>query len=194
MMNAFKRATRILMAGMAVGIMAVVAPTAPPADAAGLRNCTVLTGHDVDQVGCYELVWVDGVEVRLTFANVRFSGNVPSDNLGTFYVIGPQDDTPQSEEAAFVHDHTVGGTPRQNHGTYSVHLRTFFALCSAEGIASGACVPTFSPLPGLGDIPLATTVNGQMLTSVEVIEAAAGAGLVTLLDTGQVIVGTISGN
>jgi len=53
-------------------------------------------------------------------------------------------------------------------------------------------VPTFSPLP-TGVIPLATTVNGQLLTSVEVIEAAAEAGLVTLLDTGQPIVGTVSG-
>jgi hypothetical protein len=184
--------TRLLIATMAVAALVVVLPAAP-VHAAGLRNCTELTGHDVDQVGCYELVWVDGVEVRMTFANVRFSGNVPSDNLGVFYVIGPQDDTPQSEEAAFVHDHTVGGTPRQNHGTYSVHLRGFFVLCSAEGIASGACVPTFSSLPGLGELPLATTVNGQMLTSVEVIEAAADAGLITLLDTGAVLVGTISG-
>ena len=129
----------------------------------------------------------------MTFANVQFRGNVPGDKLGVFYVIGPQDDTPQSEEATFVHDHTVGSAPRQNHGTYSVVLRTFFVLCSAEGMASGACVPTLSPLPGLGDLPLATTVNGQLLTSVEAIEAAADAGLVTLLDTGQPIVGTISG-
>lgn len=190
-MTGFRRRTRILMATVAGAALAVLA--AAPVDAAGLRNCTELTGHDVDQVGCYELVWVDGVEVRMTFANVQFRGNVPSDKLGVFYVIGPQDDTPQSEEATFVHDHTVGGTPRQNHGTYGVILRTFFVLCSAEGIASGTCVPTFSPLPGLGDIPLATTVNGEMLTSVEVIEAAANAGIVTLLDTGQPIVGTISG-
>jgi hypothetical protein len=46
-----------------------------------------------------------------------------------------------------------------------------------------------SPLEGLGTLALATTVNGQMLTSVEAIEAAAEAGLVTLLD----MVGTISG-
>jgi hypothetical protein len=189
-MTGFRRTTRVLVAG---AVLAVVAPATPSVDAAGLRNCTELTGHDVDQVGCYELVWVDGVEARMTFANVQFSGNVRSENLGVFYVIGPQDDTPQSEEASFVHDHTVGGTPRQNHGTYMVVLRTFFALCSAEGITSGVCVPTFSPLPGLGDIPLATTVNGQMLTSVEVIEGAAAAGLITLLDTGQPIVGSISG-
>jgi hypothetical protein len=191
-MSGFRRTTRILIATMAGAALAVVTPAASSVAAAGLRNCTELIGHDVDQVGCYELVWVDGVEVRMTFANVQFRGKVPSDKLGVFYVIGPQDDTPQSEEAAFVHDHTVGGTPRQNRGTYSVVLRTFFVLCSAEGIVSGACVPTFSPLPG-GDIPLATTVNGRLLTSVEVIEAAADAGLVTLLDTGQPIVGTVSG-
>ena len=37
----------------------------------------------------------------------------------------------------------------------------------AEGLASGTCVGTLSPLEGLGTLPLATTVNGQMLTSVE---------------------------
>jgi hypothetical protein len=66
-------------------------------------------------------------------------------------------------------------------------------LCSEQGIVSGACVPTFSPLPGGPTIPLATTVNGQSLTSVEAIEAAAEAGFVTLLPAG-VLVGAISGN
>lgn len=191
-MTRFRHTTRILMATMAAAL-ALVLPAAAPAHAAGPRNCTELTGRDVDRVGCYELVWVDGVEVRMTFANVQFKGKVPNDKLGTFYVIGPQDDTPQSEDATFVHDHTVAATPQQNHGTYSVHLRGIFVLCSAEGLASGACVATLSPLEGLGTLALATTVNGQMLTSVEAIEAAAEAGLVTLLDTGAVLVGTISG-
>jgi hypothetical protein len=139
------------------------------------------------------LVWVDDVEHRMTFANVQFRGKVPSDRLGNFYVIGPQDDTPQSEDATFVHDHTVAGTPQQNHGSYRVHLRGIFVLCSTEGLATGACEATLSPLEGLGTLPLATTVNGQPLTSVEAIEAAENAGLVTLLDTGAVLVGTISG-
>jgi hypothetical protein len=191
-MTRFLRAMRILMATVAAAL-ALVLPTAAPAHAAGPRNCTELTGRDVDRVGCYELVWVDGVEYRMTFANVQFNGKVPSDRLGTFYVIGPQTDTPQSEDATFVHDHTVAGTPQQNHGSYRVHLRGIFVLCSAEGLASGACEATLSPLEGLGTLPLATTVNGQPLTSVEAIEAAAEAGLVTLLDTGAVLVGTISG-
>jgi hypothetical protein len=182
---------RILMATMALAALALVVPVA--AQAAGPRNCTELTGRDIDRVGCYELVWVDGYEYRMTFANVQFRGKVPSDRLGNFYVIGPQDDTPQSEDATFVHDHTIAGTPQQNHGSYRVHLRGIFVLCSDEGLATGACVATLSPLEGLGTLPLATTVNGQMLTSVETIEAAAEAGLVTLLDTGAVLVGTISG-
>src|SRR5215217_7074028 len=89
----------------------------------------------------------------------------------------------QSEDATFVHDHTVAGTPQQNHGSYRVHLRGIFVLCSAAGLESGACVATLSPLEGVGLLPLATTVNGQLLTSVEAIEAAAAA----------VLVGTISG-
>jgi len=190
-MTSFYAVTRILMTVLAGALLAAVGPVTAEAD--GLTNCTEVTGSQVNRVGCYELVWVEGAEASMTFSNVQFRGNVPSDNLGVFYVIGPQDDTPQSEEASFVHDHTVGGTPRENHGTYSVHLHTFFAMCSAEGISSGACVPTFSELPGLGVIPLATTVNGQLLTSVEVIEEAARAGTVTLVDAGQVIVGTISG-
>ena len=191
-MTGLLRTTRILMATTAASL-ALILPATAPAHAAGPRNCTELTGRDIDRVGCYELVWVDGAEHRMTFANVQFNGKVPSHTLGNFYVIAPQDDTPQSEEATFVHDHTIAGTPQQNGGTYSVHLRGIFVLCSAEGVESGGCVPTLSPLEGLGTLPLATTVNGQMLTSVDTIEAAAEAGLVALLDTGAVLVGTISG-
>ena len=47
----------------------------------------------------------------MTFANVRFNGRVPSHTVGNFYVIAIQDDTPQSEDATFVHDHTIATTP-----------------------------------------------------------------------------------
>src|SRR5215218_9357463 len=67
------------------------------------------------------------------------------------------------------------------------------SCCAVLRLESGACVATLSPLEGVGLLPLATTVNGQLLTSVEAIEAAAAAGLVTLQDTGAVLVGTISG-
>jgi hypothetical protein len=128
----------------------------------------------------------------MTFSNVQFTGATPSDKLDNFYVVAPQTDTAQGT-LPFPHDHVVRDVPRQNHGTYSVHLRGIFVLCSAEGIATGGCVPTMTSIEGLGTVPLATTVNGQMLTSVEAIESAANAGLITLLDTGAVLVGTISG-
>jgi hypothetical protein len=91
----------------------------------------------------------------------------------------------------FPHDHVVGNVPPQNHGNYVTHLRGILVLCSAEGIASGGCVPTMASTLW-GTIPLATTVNGQLLTSVEPIESAANSGLLTLLDTGAVLVATIN--
>ena len=191
MLTGLQRMTRVLIATIAVAALVVVLP-APPVHAAGLRNCVDLTGRAIDRVGCYELVWVNGDQLRMTFANVQFGGATPSDKLDNFYVVAPQTDTAQGT-LPFPHDHTVRDVPRQNHGTYSVHLRGIFVLCSAEGITSGGCVPTITSVAGLGTLPLATTVNGQMLTSVEPIESAADAGLITLLDTRAVIVGTISG-
>jgi hypothetical protein len=180
--------TRVLLSTLAATALAVGAmPAAAPAAAAdGLRHCTVLSPRDVDRVGCWELVWVDGVEVRMTFANTQFHGNVPGANLGRFYVVGPQSDRPQSWDAAFIHDHTTtGATPRQNHGTYSVHLTGILVFCSEQGITSGQCVPNVSGL--------ATTVGDELLTVAQTIEDAADAGLVVLFDTGAVIVGTVSG-
>jgi len=191
-MTRFRRTRRVLIATIALAAVGFGLPAAAPVavDAAGLRNCTELTGRDVDRVGCWELVWVDGVEVRMTFANVQFQGVVPEHRLGKFFVIGPQDpDNPQSLEAAFMHDHTVAVPPRRSAGSYMVHMRGILVLCSAEGFTTGACVPTLT-----GGLPLATTVNGQTLTSVEAIESVAQIGLVTLVDTGAVIVSTISGN
>jgi hypothetical protein len=48
-----------------------------------------------------------------------------------------------------------------------------------------------SPAPGL-TLPFAKTADGQSLTSVEAVETAADAGLVTLIDTGAAVVGTIN--
>ena len=67
-------------------------------------------------------------------------------------------------------------------------------MCTAEGIASGACVFEMnSPQPGF-TLPFAKTVNGQALTSVEPLEAAVEAGSIALVDTGAVIVGSINPN
>ena len=84
--------------------------------------------------------------------------------------------------------------PGHNGGGYTPIYQGILVLCSAEGLTSGACVPTFATPPGgTGPIPLATTVNGQPLTSTEAVEAGAAAGLVVLIPAG-VLIGAISGS
>jgi hypothetical protein len=45
---------------------------------------------------------------------------------------------------------------------------------------------------GAGPLPLAQSVNGEPLTSAETIEAGIAAGLLDLVDTGAVFIGTVS--
>jgi len=189
-MNAFQRAIRIFMATLAIGALAIALPAAAPPTAAGLTNCIEITGPSAPLRGCWENVWVDGVEYRMTFfgGSKPFNGNVPTEKLGAFYVVAPQTDMPQSLDHPFAHDHVVAAVPRQNGGGYTPIYQGILVLCSAEAMASGACVPHFSE-----GTPLAMTVNGQPLTSVEAIEAAAAAGLVTLIPAG-LLIGAISGN
>jgi hypothetical protein len=194
-MTPFQRTSRVLIATLAVAALGFTLPAAPAVEAAGPRNCTEITDPRFARSGCWEDVWADGAEYRMTFATgccSQFKGRVP-DDLDPFYVIAPQDDTPQSLDAPFRHDHAVPGVPARNHGSYSVRLHGYFVLCSAEGIRSGDCVFEMNS-PGPVALPFAKTVNGQPLTSVEAIEAAADAGLITLLDTGAVIIGAINQN
>jgi hypothetical protein len=192
----FRTITRFLVATMAVaGLTLGAGGAAGSAHAAGPRNCTEI-GGSFPRSGCWEDVWAGGAEYRMTFATgccTQFKGNVPGD-LDNFYVIAPQQDPPQSLDAFFRHDHVVRDIPAQNHGSYSTRLHGYFVLCSASGMASGACVFELNSLaPGV-TLPFAKTVNGQALTSVEPLEAAVHAGLITLQDTGAVIVGTINQN
>jgi hypothetical protein len=151
-----------------------------------MRNCVDVTGPAAAHVACCELVWANGVEFRMTFANQGFKSATPSDKLDNFYVVGPQTDAPQGTPP-FLHDHVVRDVPGQNHGEYSVKLRGIFALCSAQGITSRARVPHMTSYAGLETLPLAQTINYQRLTSVGTIAAAASSGVLTLLDTGAVL-------
>ena len=54
-------------------------------------------------------------------------------------------------------------------------------------------MPTFTSSPQ-GILPFAKTVNGQMLTSADPIESPANSGLIVLVDTGALILGTINPN
>ena len=172
--------TRVLITAT-VAALALGAAAVPTVGAAGLTNCIEVTGPAATLRGCWENVWVDGVEYRMTFfgATKPFNGSVPTENLGNLYVVGPQTDTPQSLDHPFMHDHVVPALPGQNGGQYMPIYEGILVLCSEQGIVSGACVPT--------NTGLAITVNGQSLTSVEAIEAAAAAGLVTLVSAGVII-------
>ena len=114
----------------------------------------------------------------------------PSAEVNNFYVIAPQTDEVQGM-APFLHDHVVGVSPGQNRGP-SVFWHGYFVVCSATGISSGRCMPAYSSIPGLGTVPLAKSVDRQMLTSVQVIESYVDSGLLTLIDTGAVFIGAIS--
>jgi hypothetical protein len=182
------------IATLALAATALSLATAPAATGAGLRNCVDITGPQSGRAGCYEDVWADGAQVRMTFSNARFAGATPK-ALDPFYVLAPQTDTPQGAPPnTFPHDHVVRGVPHQNHGEYSVKLQGYFVLCSGQGIESGACVPAFTAV-GSDTLPFAKSVDGQSLTSTEAIESAATAGDVALINLGPsaVIVGAVTG-
>jgi hypothetical protein len=189
----FQTASRLFVAALALGTLAIGVVAAPSADAAGLRNCVDVAGPQSGRVGCYEDVWADGDQVRMTFSNQSFSGAKPGP-LDPFYVVAAQTDTPQGAPPnTFAHDHVVRAVPQQNHGQYSAQLQGFFVLCSGQGIVSGACIPVWTSLGG-DPLPLAGHVNGNALTSTEAIESAADAGDLALINLGPgaVIVGTVT--
>jgi hypothetical protein len=170
MMTIRFKGRRLVIAMVAVAGLALTATYAPPADAAGLRNCPDITGPQSGRVGCYELVWADRVQYRMTFSNQSFAGTTPNE-LDPFYVLAPQTNAPQGAPPnTFPHDHVVRGVPAQNHGSYSVRLQGFFVVCSGHGLVSGACVPSWTSLGGPSPLPFARTVNGQTLTSAGAIE------------------------
>jgi hypothetical protein len=164
-----------------------VQAAASPIQAAGLPNCA----DNGIVAPCFEIVWTDGVQVKMKFVNFSPKpSNVPTAN---FYVLAPQTDTPQGR-IPFLHDHVIGDVPSQNHGedpAGRVRYHAYFVLCSAQGLSSGACVPTMTTIAPGTTLPFAKTVNGHKLTSDDSIESAANAGLLTLFDTGGVFIATI---
>src|SRR5512147_797848 len=80
-MTHYRKITGILIATIALAALALGLPAAAPVHAEGLRNCVDVTGPATAHVACYELVWANGVEFRMTFANQYFKGATPSDIL-----------------------------------------------------------------------------------------------------------------
>src|SRR5215218_3291281 len=143
---------RLIRGSIAVAVVSIAISmfvSAVPAAQAAPVNCLDQT----HQGACYELVWVNGVDV------------------------GP------------IHDHTIQAAPGDPGWTPFLH--GYFVICSAEGLTSGDCVAVDTDF-GFGALPLAQSVKGEPLTSAETIEAGIAAGLLDLVDTGAVFLGTVS--
>jgi hypothetical protein len=193
-MTHFQNSIRLRIATIIVAALtlvlagaASVQAAASPVQTAGLPNC-----NDNGAIApCFEIIWANGVQVTMKFVN--FNPKPSNAHTHNFYVIAPQTGTSQGR-VPFLHDHVIGDV--QNHGddrgNDRVRYHAYFVLCSAKGISSGACVPTMTSIPPQGTLlPFAKTVNGQPLTSVGPIESPANAGLLTLFDTGGVLIATI---
>jgi hypothetical protein len=179
---------RLIRRSIAVAVVSIAISmfvSAVPAAQAAPVNCLDRT----HQGACHELVWVNGVEVKMTFPQ---AGNplphIPDAKVQNFYVMAAQTDTPQGFVPP-IHDHTIQAAPGDRGWTPFLH--GYFVLCSADGLTSGACVGVSTDF-GFGPLPLAQSVNGEPLISAETIEAGIDAGLLVALDTGAVLLGTVS--
>jgi hypothetical protein len=180
---------RLIRRSIAVAVVSIAISmfvSAVPAAQAAPVNCV----RQTHKGACYEFVWVNGVQVRMTFPQ---AGNplptIPNAKVQNFYVIAQQTDTPQGDLPAN-HDHTIQAAPGDPGWTPFMH--GYFVICSAAGLASGDCVAVVSDFPGFGTLQLAQSVNGELLTSAETIEAGIDTGLLVALDTTAVFVGTVS--
>jgi hypothetical protein len=182
MARLIRRSIAVAVASIAISMFVSAVPAAQAAPV----NCV----HQTHQGACYELVWVNGVEVRMTFPQ---AGNplptIPNAKVQNFYVIAAQTDTPQGDVPSPIHDHTIQAAPGDPDGTPFMH--GYFVICSAEGPTNDDCVAVDTDF-GAGPLPLAQSVNGEPLTSAETIEAGIDAGLLDVVDTGAVFLGTVS--
>jgi len=179
---------RLIRRSIAVAVVSIAISmfvSAVPAAQAAPVNCV----HQTHQGACWELVWVNGVEVRMTFSQAGDPlPTIPNAKVQNFYVMAAQTATPQGF-APPIHDHTIQAAPGDPGWTPFMH--GYFVVCSAEGLASGACVAVVTDF-GFGALPLAQSVKGEPLTSAETIEAGIEAGLLVAVDTGAVFLGTVS--
>jgi hypothetical protein len=161
---------------------------APPAAQARPIDCVVQP--QPPQGACYEPVWVNGQQIIMTFPQHGHPLNpVPSAKTQPWYILGPQTATAQGQSPGFFHDHVITTAPSE--GGFTPFLHGYLVICSPEGISTGACTFNMETPPGsTTPIPLTQSVTGYNLTFAADIQAAANAGLVVLVDTGTVIIGT----
>ena len=166
----------------------VVAFMAPPAAQARVINCVVQP--QPPQGACYEPVWVNGRQVVMTFPQAGAPlDKMPSARQQPFYVLAPQTGTAQGQTPGFFHDHVIATAPSE--GGFTPFMHGYLVICSPEGISTGACTFNVETPPGGAPLPLTKSVTGYDLTFAADIQAAANAGLVVLVDTGAVFLGTV---
>jgi hypothetical protein len=179
---------RLIRRSIAIAVVSIAISlfvSAVPAAQAAPVNCV----RQTHKGACYEFVWVHGVQVRMTFPQAAHPiSPIPNAKVQNFYVIAQQTDTPQGEIPP-IHDHTIQAAPGDPGWTPFMH--GYFVVCSDAAPTSG-CVAVESEFPGFGTLQLAQSVNGEPLTSAETIEAGIAAGLLELVDTTAVFVGTVS--
>ena len=160
---------------------------APPAAQARVIDCVVQT--QPPQGACYEPVWVNGQQIIMTFPQDGVPVHkVPSAKQQPFYVVAPQTGTAQGETPGFFHDHVIATAPSE--GGFTPFMHGYLVICSQEGISTGACTFNWETPPGGVPLQLTQSVTGYDLRFAADIQAAANAGLVVLLDTGAVFIGT----
>ena len=82
-------------------------------------------------------------------------------------------------------------TTAPSEGGFTPFLHGYLVICSPQGISTGACTYKWETPPGsTAPLQLTQSVTGYDLRFAADIQAAASAGLVVLVDTGTVIIGT----
>ena len=150
MLHSFRRFAAISAAVISTVVAPMLVAAAPAAHAAaGLTNCADLTRV----AACYEIVWVDGVQFRMTFPQAANPlPAIPKAKVQNFYVIAPQTGTPQGT-VPFNHDHVVAVSPAHSHGDFTIFMHGYFVVCSTQGSASGACASILFDDPRYWDHP-----------------------------------------
>jgi len=132
---------------------------------------------------------VNGQQIIMTFPqDGRPVDPVPSAKTQPWYILGPQTGTAQGQSPGFFHDHVITTAPSE--GGFTPFLHGYLVICSPEGISTGACTYNVETPPGGFPLPLTQSVPGYDLRFAADIRAAASAGLVVLVDTGAVSIGT----
>ena len=88
--------TRIRIAIMTIAALTLVFTAVPHAQAAGVPNCNDNGGISP----CFEMVWVNGVQIKMTFVHAPFLAT-PKATIDPFYVVAPQTNVPQGGPVPF---------------------------------------------------------------------------------------------